>query len=189
MIGGTPDPGPATGSPIVVSDEVLETEANFAASGSGGPGSVVTVSGAASAGLTINLIFDAAAMAAPQSFRDGITQAMQMICAVVTDNITINLQIDYSGTGGSAAAGPTGGYYEPYSVVRADLVNNATPGDTTFNSLPTGSTIASQSQAAVWYAQAKLWGIVSPTGSEVDGSANFRPTSIRTCWSASRCTN
>jgi hypothetical protein len=173
VVGGTPDPGPATGSPIVVSDEVLETEGNFAASGSGGPGSVVSVSGAASAGLTINLIFDAAAMAAPQSFRDGITQAMQMICAVVTDKITINLQIDYSGTGGSAAAGPTGGYYEPYSTVRADLVNNASPGDTTLNALPTGNSIAGQTQVAVWYSQAKLWGIVSPTGSEVDGSATF----------------
>ena len=86
-------------------------------------------------------------MAAPQSFRDGITQAMQMICAVVTDHITVNLQIDYSGTGGGAFAGPTGGNFVSYSTVRADLVNNASPGDTTFNSLPTGSTIAGQARS------------------------------------------
>ena len=57
--------------------------------------------------------------------------------------------------------------------MRADLVNNASPGDTTFNALPTGSTIAGQSQVAVWYSQEKLWGLISPTGTEIDGSARF----------------
>ncbi len=171
--GGGAPPAPVLGAPIDITDETREAEASFAASGDGGPGSVVAVGGPASAGLTINLIFDAAAMAAPQSFRDGITQAMQMICAVVTDHVTLNLQIDYSGTGGGASAGPTGGNFVNYSTVHADLVNNASPGDTTFNSLPAGSTIAGQSSVAVWYSQEKLWGMISPTGTEVDGSAKF----------------
>src|ERR1700748_2897020 len=115
-VGGTPPP-PVLGAPIDVPEEFSEAQALVAASGSGGPGSVVTVTGATSAGLTINLVFDAAAMAAPQSFRDGITQAMQMICAVVTDHITVNLQIDYSGTGGGAFAGPSGGNFVNYSTV------------------------------------------------------------------------
>jgi serralysin len=172
-LGGTPPPPSVLGAPIIVPDEELKAEAAVAVSGSGGPGSVVTVSGATSAGLTINLVFDAAAMAAPQSFRDGITAAMQMICAVVTDHVTLNFQIDYSGTGRGAFAGPSGGNYVGYSTVRADLVNNASPGDTTFNSLPTGSTIAGQSSVAVWYSQEKLWGLISPTGAEIDGSASF----------------
>ncbi len=171
-VGGTPPP-PVLGAPIDVPEEFSEAEALVAASGDGGPGSVVTVTGATSAGLTINLVFDAAAMAAPQSFRDGITQAMQMICAVVTDHITLNLSIDYSGTGRGAFGGPSGGNYVNYSTVRADLVNNASPGDTTFNSLPTGSTFAGQSQVAVWYSQEKLWGMISPTGTEIDGNASF----------------
>src|SRR5215468_5749145 len=108
MGGGTP-PEPVLGPPIDVPEEFSEAQEAFAASGDGGPGSVVTVSGAASAGLTINLVFDAAAMAAPQSFRDGITAAMQMITAVVTDHITLNLAIDYSGTGRGAFGGPSGG--------------------------------------------------------------------------------
>jgi hypothetical protein len=169
---GAPPPS-VLGAPIVVGDEELEAEAAVAASGPGGDGSVVSVGGPASAGLTINLIFDAAAMAAPQSFRDGITTAMQMICAVVTDRITINLSIDYSGTGGSAAGGAAGGNYVDYSTVRANLVNNASPGDKTFNSLPTGPTIAGQSQVAVWFGQEKLWGLISPTGTEVDGTTTF----------------
>src|ERR1700742_728936 len=172
-LGGGPPPAPVLGAPIDVPEEFSEAQALVAASGDGGPGSVVTVSGATSAGLTINLVFDAAAMAAPQSFRDGITQAMQMICAVVTDHITLNLSIDYSGTGRGAFGGPSGGNYVNYSTVRADLVNNASPGDTTFNSLPTGSTFAGQSQAAVWYSQEKLWGLLSPTGTEIDGNASF----------------
>src|ERR1700742_3139333 len=109
--GNGPDPrsGPVIEDPLLVPEEEQEAEAAIAASGPGGAGSVVSVGGAASAGLTINLEFDAAAMAAPQSFRNAITTAMQMICAVVTDHITINLSIDYSGTGGGAAGGPTSG--------------------------------------------------------------------------------
>src|ERR1700759_208742 len=173
VVGGGSPPAPVLGAPITVPEEELEAEAAVAASGGGGSGSVVTVSGATSAGLTINLVFDAAAMAAPQGFRDGITAAMQMICAVVTDHVTLNLSIDYSGTGRGAFGGPSGGNYVAYSTVRADLVNNASPGDTTFNSLPTGSTFAGQSQVAVWYSQEKLWGLMSPTGTEIDGSASF----------------
>ena len=73
--------------------------------------------------------------------------------------------------------------------MRSDLVNNASPGDTTFNSLPTGSTFAGQSQVAVWYSQEKLWGLISPTGTEVDGSATFSTDINPICWSAWPCTN
>ncbi len=106
-------------------------------------------------------------------FRAGIEQAAALLSAAIIDPITVNISIDYSGTGGGAAGGPTGGYYESYSTVHADLVNNASPGDTSFNSLPAGSSIAGQTSVAVWYSQLKLWGLVSPTGTEVDGSATF----------------
>ncbi|HZP59134.1 MAG TPA: NF038122 family metalloprotease, partial [Opitutaceae bacterium] len=162
---------PPTPEPVEASAEAQEAQAAVAASGPGGPGSTVAVTG--SSGFTINLEFDAAAMAAPASFRAGIEQAAAMLSAALTDPITVNISIDYSGTGGGAAGGPTGGYYEPYTTVRADLVNNASPGDTTFNSLPTGSSIAGQTQVAVWYAQLKEMGLISATGTEVDGSATF----------------
>ena len=90
----------------------------------------------------------------------GIQQAASILSATITDKITVNIKIDYSGTGGGAAAGPDNGLYESYSTVRTDLINNATPGDTTFNALPTGSTIQGQSQVAVWNAQLKLWGLL-----------------------------
>jgi serralysin len=149
--------------------ESVEAQAAVAQNGSGGPGSVVAV--AASSGFTINLIFDAAAMAAPASFRSGIEQAASILSATISNKITVNLNIDYSGTGGGAAAGPDNGLFESYSTVRTDLVNNAAPGDTT---LPSGSTIQGQSQVAVWNAQLKLFGLLGPNDTTTDdGSATF----------------
>src|SRR6266403_4151350 len=135
------------------------------------PNSVVTVT---SGGITINLLFDAAAMAAPASFRAGIQQAAGILAATISDKITVNLIIDYSGTGGGAAAGPDHGLYESYSSVRSYLINNATPGDTSFNALPGGSSIQGQSNVAVWNAQLKLWGFLGANDTTTDdGSATF----------------
>jgi hypothetical protein len=130
-----------------------------------------------SSGFTIDLIFDAAAMApAASSFRAGIEQAASMLSAAITNRITVNIKIDYSGTGGGAAAGPDAGLFEPYSTVRTDLISHAAPGDTTFNALPTGSTIQGQSNVAVWNAQLKALGLgnLNPNDTTTDdGSATF----------------
>ena len=149
-------------------------QATTAQNGPGGPGSVVAET---SGGITFNLIFDAAAMAsttAAANFRAGIEQAASMLSATITDKITVNINIDYSGTGGGAAAGPDNGLYVNYSTIRTDLVNNATSGDPTFNALPTGSTIQGQSQVAVWNAQLKVWGLIGANDTTTDdGSATF----------------
>src|SRR5579872_5653752 len=156
----------------VLPDESVEAMAAVSGSGSGGVGSVVAET--SSSGFTINLIFDSAAMAAPASFRTGIEQAAAILSATITNKITVNFNIDYKGTGGGAAAGPDNGQFVNYSTVRADLIANAAPGDTSFNALPTGSTIQGQSQVAVWNAQLKLFGLVSPNSTTTDdGSATF----------------
>ncbi|SFI49069.1 NF038122 family metalloprotease [Bradyrhizobium sp. Gha] len=147
--------------------------AGSAGSGSGGttPGSVVSVT---TGGITINLILDAAAQAAPASFKNGLQQAVAILAANITDKITVNINIDYSGTGGGAAAGPDNGLYENYSWVHSQLVNNASSGDTTFNSLPSGTAIQGQSNVAAWNAQLKLWGVVGANDTTTDdASANF----------------
>jgi hypothetical protein len=163
----------STVSPIAVAVPVEAIEAQAAQNGSGGTGSVVAEA-SSGGGLTINLIFDAAAMAAPASFRAGIEQAAAILSSAISDKITINFNIDYSGTGGGAAAGPDNGLYESYSTVRADLINNATAGDTSFNALPAGSTIQGQSAVAVWNAQLKLWGFLGANDTTTDdGSATF----------------
>jgi len=170
--------GPSTWTPPPTPVEIPEeaVEAQLAQGDFGGIGSVVAVT---SGGLTINLLFDAAAMAAPASFRAGIQQAAALLSAAISDHITINLKIDYSGTGGGAAAGPDSGQWESYTSVRADLINYASPGDTAFNALPSGSTIQGQSSVAVWNAQLKLWGLLSANDTTTDdGSATFA-TDIR----------
>lgn len=125
-------------------------------------------------GITFDLIFDSAAMAAPASFRAGIEQAATILANTISDKITVDLKIDYSGTGGGAAAGPDSGAYESYSLVHSDLVNGAAPGDTTFNVLPSGSSIQGQLNVAVWNAQMKLFGLIGANDSTTDdGSAVF----------------
>ena len=171
--GGIPNTLPvATPVAPILPDESVEAMAAVSGSGSGGTGSVVAET--SSSGFTIDLIFDAAAMAAPASFRAGIEQAAAILSATITNKITVNLDIDYSGTGGGAAAGPDNGQFVNYSTVRADLIANAAPGDTSFNALPTGPTIQGQSEVAVWNAQLKLFGLISPNSTTTDdGSATF----------------
>ena len=155
-------PSPTTGFPAV---------AGGFADGQGNPDSVVAVT---SGGITINLIFDTAALAAPASFRAGIQQAVAILASAISDKITVNLKIDYSGTGGGAAAGPDHGLFESYSSIRAALINGATPGDTAFNALTGGSSIQGQSNVAVWNAQLKLWGLMGANDTTTDdGSATF----------------
>src|SRR5262245_11259845 len=81
--------------PVVPPPEAVQAQS--AQTGPGGPGSVVAVT---SGGFTINLIFDSAAMAAPASFRAGIEQAAALLSSAISDKITVNLNIDYGGTGG-----------------------------------------------------------------------------------------
>src|SRR6202035_4588305 len=123
-LGGDPAPVEILRTPALTSEAVESLGAQS------GPTTVTVLT---TGGITINLLFDAAAMAAPASFRSGIQQAASILTAAISDKITVNIKIDYSGTGGGAAAGPDQGFYESYSSVRTDLINNATPGDTTFN--------------------------------------------------------
>jgi Cadherin-like len=162
----------SSGDPFAPAPTIsLPTAPDGSADGQTDPGSVVAVS---SGGITINLIFDTAAMAAPASFRAGIQQAVAILASTITDKITVNIKIDYSGTGGGAAAGPDHGFLESYSLIRSDLINGATPGDTTFNALSSGTSIQGQSSVAVWNAQLKLWGLMGANDTTTDdGAARF----------------
>ena len=95
-------PSPAADVPVeILAHPALTSEAVASLSAQSGPTSVVSMT---TGGIIINLLFDAAAMAAPASFRAGIQQAAAILTAAISDKITVNVQIDYSGTGGGAAA-------------------------------------------------------------------------------------
>src|SRR5258708_14568717 len=51
-----------------------------------------------SGGITINLLFDAAAMAAPASFRAGIQQAASIFAVTISHQSPLNRATHYSGT-------------------------------------------------------------------------------------------
>lgn len=125
-------------------------------------------------GFHINLLYDRAALAAPQSFRDGIQAAVDILESTFTDNVTVNLHIHYRGTGGGASAGPDNGVSVSYATVRSDLIADAAPGDHTFDALPNTPTIQGHSQVVVWNAEAKLLGLMpaNDTTSD-DGTATF----------------
>ncbi|WP_050886711.1 NF038122 family metalloprotease [Bradyrhizobium sp. ORS 285] len=165
----TDDVGPPPSNPVELPEEAVEAE--LAQGDFGGVGAITAVN---AGGLTINLLFDTAAMNAPASFRAGIQQAAAILASVISDRITVNIKIDYSGTGGGAAAGPDGGQWMTYSSVRSNLINYASAGDTTFNALPAASSIQGQSYVAVWNSQLKLWGGLGANDTTTDdGSATF----------------
>lgn len=126
--------------------------------------------------MIINLEFDAAAEAAPASFRATLEQAASIIESMFSDNITINIDIEYNENGigaGSAEAGPNGGEYVSYSTVYDYLTGTASPGDSTFDFLPAPGSSGAPTEVAVWDAQLKAMGLISATGSEIDGTADF----------------
>ena len=85
-----------------------------------------------SGGMTVHLIFDAAADAAPQTFRDGVEQAARLLSQAIANPITINIKVDYSGTGHNADAKNDGlgafESYEPMSATEVLSILGATAG-------------------------------------------------------------
>jgi serralysin len=75
----------------------------------------------------------------------GIEQGAATLSATIANKVMLNFNIDYSGTGGGLAADPDDGEYTNYSTARSDLIADAAPGDTSFNALPTGSSVQGKS--------------------------------------------
>ena len=84
-------------------------------------------------GITFHLIFDAAADAAPQTFRDGVEQAARLLSQAIANPITVNIKIGYSGTKdppGAVTSAPNGAFesYEPISATEVLSILGATAG-------------------------------------------------------------
>jgi hypothetical protein len=143
--------------------------------------------------MDINLEFDAAASAntaAAAAFRATMEEAASILDATFTDNITVNIDIDYSGTGGGAAAGPDNGTFIAYSTVYNYLTGTASPGDSSFDSLPVPGSANAPTEVAVWNAQLKAMsaagyltpgmpGYISPTSTATDDASATFATDIQ----------
>src|ERR1700744_168999 len=130
--------------------------------------------------MQIHLIYDSRAQAAPQSFRDAIQAAADVLDATFIDNITINLTVGYGEIegqpepSGGASAGPNDGALVSYTQVRSWLVQNASSDvQAGVAAMPATSSIQGQSQVVVWSAQLRLMGQISASDPRIDGAAGF----------------
>jgi len=137
--------------------------------------------------MIIILTYDAAGNAAPQSFRDGMQAAADMLDAHFSDNITVNIDVSYGTFAGTAlpnqntsegnigTGGDGAGVTESYSDLRALLASHEnTAADTTsVDNLPTGSSIDGQSSFLIGTAQGKALGVVSATDTAGDGQVGM----------------
>jgi Bacterial cadherin-like domain/Bacterial Ig domain len=136
--------------------------------------------------MIINLVYDAQALGAPQSFRDGMEAAATMLEHHMTDNITVNISVGYGEIGGSPVSsnvsvggpGPNAdGTNVPvsYTDLRADLAahNTSATDQTALDNLPNAASIEGQSNFVIGRAQAKVFGLVGATDSGLDGGVGM----------------
>jgi len=140
--------------------------------------------------MFINLEYEANALSAPQSFRDGMQTAANILQTAFDDNITVNIKVSY-GTFGTASLpnqntsegdigysgnGTEGtGVAESYSNLRSLLASHATSPDdfTSVNSLPNTATLQGRSSFTIGTAQGKALGVVAANSSVIDGQVGM----------------
>ncbi len=132
--------------------------------------------------MQLNLIFDANAQAAPQSFRTAIQAAAAILSAAFENAVAINITIgwgEYPGNGsaesnGGASASPSTGIVAAYSQVRSWLSGSANAAvQAGVAALPTTQTIQGNTGVVVWRAQEKMMGQLAANAPGVDGYAGF----------------
>ena len=118
----------------------------------------------------INISWESSALAAPQSFRDAVQAAANILMATYKDAITLNVLIGYNdcdngicGTnlGTSGATVVFGQDVVTYTNLRAAIVNHATTAVDAgvITSLPAGSSVEGRSSFTVLWPQSKALGL------------------------------
>jgi hypothetical protein len=136
--------------------------------------------------LNITLNYDAQALAAVQSFRDGMEAAVLMLERHVLDDINVNISVGYGEINGNALAtnisvgGPGAtangaGFDLSYTALRAALAghNTSATDQTVLDNLVVASSIEGQSNFRIGNAQARALGLVNATDATVDGAVGM----------------
>ena len=135
--------------------------------------------------MSLNLVLDyeSSALAAPQSFRDAMQAAANILDATILDNITVTIRVGYgdwnnnqdTGITTGAEGGVLNGLTVSYASLRAALATHETSTvDQTFvSSLPSTSSLNGVSSFFIPSAVAKAVGLLSPTASTVDGAVGM----------------
>lgn len=174
-----------SGSSSTVTDGAFAALASFA-SAVYANGTTAAATTAASAGLVINLLWDASVANAPASFKTAIQAAAAMIQQYVTTPITVNIAVGWGEIGGFGGAAPytvpnnsalgetLGGVWQSYASVKQALTNTATSADdkSVLAALPSTSPFGT-AMFDVAGAQAKALGLINATSSQVDGAVGF----------------
>lgn len=130
---------------------------------------------------TINLVWDAKALAAPAAFRSAVTYAAQHIQSLITNPITINLAVGYGEVAGSTlgggvlgAAGPSQGVGVSYSQYKTLLASHITSPIT--QTIVSNMGLADPTNGGTIYvasAQEKALGMMSANNTALDGTMGF----------------
>jgi hypothetical protein len=136
--------------------------------------------GNASSGMNIHLVYDASALAAPQSFRDGMQAAADILDSTFHDPITVNIAVGYGEfeghpLGQESLGGTSNTIPEDYPELRSLLMANATSTDqkTAVADLPDTTSLDGQSLFFVSSAQGKALGIVAANDPTIDGTVGM----------------
>lgn len=150
-------------------------------------GSTVVAKAAASAGLTINLMWDASVNSAPASFKTAVQAAASMIQQYVSTPITINIAVGWGEIGGfsgstyqqnvpsySALGMTLSNVWQSYSSLTQSLTNTATSADdrSVLSALPSSNPFGT-AYFDLAGAQAKALGLTSGTSTQIDGAVGF----------------
>ena len=180
LLGGDAAPGTMGTPQIMASDGGSSSAGGGSTSSSGSSGSLTTAS-SQSAGLIINVNYDASVANAPAAFKTDVADAVQYFESQFTNPITININVGYGEVDGlslgSGALGESMFYIDPfnYSQVKNALVADATSA----NDMSSIATLPSSdpTNGGTFYlssANAKALGLIS--GSYTDGYVGFSST-------------
>jgi len=127
-----------------------------------------------------HLIYDSSTSSAPAAFFTAMNYCVQYLDSLITNNITVNIDVGWGEVGGaSIAAGDDGqggpeGIILSYAQLKADLLahSNSAADASAYANLP-NTDISNGAGFLVAGAEAKAWGLISATGTELDGVVGF----------------
>jgi hypothetical protein len=133
--------------------------------------------------MQINLIYDSSTSSAPAAFFTDMNYCVQYLDSLITNNITVNIQVGWGEVAGQALpAGNLGeggpeGIILSYAQLKAALLahSNSAADASAYANLP-NTDISNGAGFLVAAAEAKAWGLISATGTELDGVVGFNPS-------------
>ncbi len=139
--------------------------------------------------MQINLTYDSSTAGAPAAFFAAMNYCVQYLDSLITNNITVDIDVGWGEVAGqSLPAGNVGeggaeGIILSYAQLKADLLanSNSAADASAYANLPSAD-ISNGAGFFVGAAEAKVWGLIPATGTELDGAVGFNSS---TPWSFS----